>query len=262
MLQVEKNGEAWYVNPRDYKKYYLGRPADAFKVMRELGVGITNKNIEAIKVNVKYNLYKVVEVVDGDTIKVSIDGKSETIRMIGIDTPESVHPTKPVQCFGLEASNKTKSLLLNKNVKLLSDDSQGDKDKYNRMLRFVFLENGTNFNETMIKEGYGYEYTYSKAYKFQTQFKNAEAEAKNNKKGLWADGACATSTTNKTEDTTTSTNSSKHTYYTSSHYSSKLYYCDTDKSWEGLSKDYLKTYISETELLKTYPTKTLNEPCK
>lgn len=135
-------------------------------------------------------LYKVVNVVDGDTIDVLIGDKTERIRLIGLDTPETVDPRKEVECFGIEASNKAKETLLNKTISLESDDTQGDKDNYSRLLRYVFLENGTNFNKQMIEEGYGHEYTYNLPYKYQQEFKDAEKQATTNKKGLWAANVC------------------------------------------------------------------------
>lgn len=141
--------------------------------------------------NKEDNFYKVIKVVDGDTIKVEINGKSETVRLIGIDTPEVVDPRKPVQCFGKEASNKAKEILEGKVVRLESDITQGDRDKYQRLLRFVFLEDGTNFNKYMISEGFAHEYTYrSNPYKYQEEFIEAENQARELKKGLWADDAC------------------------------------------------------------------------
>jgi len=133
------------------------------------------------------NLYSVTNVVDGDTIDVSIDGKVERLRLIGINTPETVDPRKPVECFGVEASQKAKSLLTGKKVYLENDITQGELDKYNRLLRYVFLEDGTSFNLMMIKEGYAYEYTYDIPYKYQTEFKNAQKEAMASKAGLWGD---------------------------------------------------------------------------
>lgn len=138
----------------------------------------------------KKDLYQIVKVIDGDTISVNINGKIEAIRLIGIDSPESVDPRKPVQCFGKEASEKAKEVLTGKKVSLEYDPTQGDKDKYKRLLRFVFLEDGTNFNKFMISEGFAHEYTYSTVYKYQTEFRTAEKEARENSKGLWAEGAC------------------------------------------------------------------------
>lgn len=134
--------------------------------------------------------YDVVKVVDGDTIDVKINGKVQRIRLIGINTPESVDPRKPVECFGKEASNKAKEILQSKRVKLEADMSQDDQDKYHRLLRYVFLEDGTNFNRLMISEGYAFEYTYYLPYKYQTEFKQAEKEAREAKKGLWANNTC------------------------------------------------------------------------
>ena len=131
--------------------------------------------------------YDVVKVVDGDTIDVSINGKTERIRLIGINTPETVDPRKPVECFGKEASDKAKTLLGGMKVYLESDITQGELDKYSRLLRYVFLENGTNFNLLMIKEGYAYEYTYDTPYTYQTEFKEAQKEAEKAKSGLWGD---------------------------------------------------------------------------
>lgn len=220
------------------------------------------------------NFYLVTAVVDGDTFKVSIDGKQETIRLIGIDTPETVDPRKAVQCFGIEASNKAKALLTGKKVRLEADSTQGELDKYGRLLRYAFLEDGTFFSKLMISDGYAREYTYNSAYKYQADFKQAEAEAKIAKRGLWADDACpvvtqSTPTPTPTpipEPTPTPTPSptptTGHVFYVSSYYSAKVYYCDTDAGWKTLSKTYLKSFPSAEQLLATYPGKTLHEPCK
>jgi micrococcal nuclease len=130
-------------------------------------------------------LYKVDRVVDGDTVDVVIDGRVERVRLIGINTPETVHPSKPVECFGVEASNKAKNTLSGEKVFLEFDDTQGRLDKYGRFLAYVFLEDGTNFNLSMINDGYAYEYTYDLSYKYQSEFKAAEAFARENSKGLW-----------------------------------------------------------------------------
>ncbi len=142
--------------------------------------------------------YPVLKVIDGDTIDVKIDEKMERLRLIGIDTPEAVDYKKTVQCFGEEASAKARELLNGKKVRLEADRTQGERDKYGRLLRYVFLQDGTNFNEFMIKEGYAHEYTYKgNPYKYQQQFIDAQREARENKKGLWADGACSTVPTRK-----------------------------------------------------------------
>lgn len=132
----------------------------------------------------------VVKVVDGDTVDVSIAGKTERLRLIGIDTPETVDPRVPVQCFGVEASNKAKELLEGKKVKLEADPVQGERDKYDRLLRYVYLPDGQSFNKLMISEGYAYEYTYQTPYKYQAEYKQAQKDAEANKRGLWADKVC------------------------------------------------------------------------
>jgi micrococcal nuclease len=171
-----------------------GMPADNKVVQAE--IAIPEQSVSEKK------LYPVLKVVDGDTMAVEIDGKQEVLRLIGINTPETVDPRKPVECFGKEASNKAKEILTGKKVSIEADSTQGDLDKYNRPLRYVYLEDGTNFNKMMIEEGYAYEYTYNTPCKYQADFKEAERKAKEEKKGLWADDTCSGSLTKSTADTT------------------------------------------------------------
>ncbi len=138
----------------------------------------------------KPGFVKVVKIIDGDTIDVDLNGKTARIRLIGVNSPESVDPRKPVECFGIEASNEAKKLLLGQFVKLESDDSQDNIDRYGRLLRYVYLEDGTLFNKEMVEFGFANEYTYQTPYKYQKEFKEAEAGARLNKRGLWADNAC------------------------------------------------------------------------
>lgn len=142
-----------------------------------------------------YSYYRVLDVVDGDTIKINLDGKTEVLRLIGIDTPETVDPRKPVQCFGKEASNKAKELLLGKRIRIESDESQDVRDKYNRLLVYVFREDGIFYNKYMIEQGYAHEYTYELPYKYQSEFIEAELLAKTNQKGLWSPSSCDGETT-------------------------------------------------------------------
>ncbi len=134
--------------------------------------------------------YFVTRVVDGDTIKVLIDGEEESVRLIGVDTPETVHPNKPVECFGKEASAFTKKELEGTSIGLEGDLSQGDVDGYGRLLRYVITEDGLNFNEVLIFEGYAYEYTYDDPYMYQEEFKKAQEQAQLHARGLWAEGVC------------------------------------------------------------------------
>lgn len=151
---------------------------------------IVNQNNTSSNQGQQINLFKVVSVVDGDTIKVSIDGVTKTVRLIGIDTPETLDPRKPVQCFGKESSDKAKAILSNKLVRLEADSTQGEIDKYQRLLRYVFLEDGTFFNKSMIAEGYAHEYTYDMPYKYQAEFKVAEKTAREAQLGLWSPEIC------------------------------------------------------------------------
>lgn len=217
------------------------------------------------------NLYSVFSVVDGDTIKVNIDGKTETLRLIGIDTPETLDPRKPVQCFGKEASDKAKQLLIGQKVRLAQDSSQGERDKYNRLLAYVYRDDGLFYNKYMIEEGYAHEYTYHLPYMYQVEFKAAQKSAMENLKGLWSPTTCNGDTTSdltvststlsvSTTQNLTGVATSK--YYTSSHYSSKYYYPEACLIWKNLSAGYLKTFNTLDELLKAYPSKTLSPQCQ
>ncbi|PIP24475.1 MAG: nuclease [Candidatus Moranbacteria bacterium CG_4_9_14_3_um_filter_40_7] len=123
--------------------------------------------------------YKVSRVIDGDTIE--IEG-GERVRYIGIDTPETVDPRKPVQCFGVEASNKNKEMVVGKTVRLEKDTT--DRDKYKRLLRYVYVGD-TFINLEMVKQGFAYSYSYPPDIKFQKEILAAQQEAEKNKNGLW-----------------------------------------------------------------------------
>lgn len=141
----------------------------------------------------KDDLHEVLSVIDGDTIVVDMNGIKETVRLIGVDTPETVHPSKPVQCFGAEASARTKGWLEGRSVVLIDDPSQGERDKYGRLLAYVRRDDGLFVNQALISEGFAFEYTYNLPYEYQAEFKAAETAAREGKEGLWADEACAES---------------------------------------------------------------------
>ena len=132
--------------------------------------------------------YEVVEVIDGDTIKADIDGTIYSVRFLGIDTPEVQNPYRDEECFGQEASAKTKDLLEGRDVRLEPDDGAGDRDKYNRLLRYIYLDD-VFVNKLLIEEGYAYAYT-TENYKYKDDFIDYEQQAYLDKVGLWADGAC------------------------------------------------------------------------
>jgi micrococcal nuclease len=134
----------------------------------------------------------VVRVVDGDTIKVS---NGETLRLIGVDTPETVDPRAPVQCFGREASARAHTLLDGASVRLEYDPTQGRYDRYGRTLAYVWLADGRLYNETIIAEGYAHEYTYAIPYRYRARFRAAERAAREAERGLWSPTTCAGDTT-------------------------------------------------------------------
>ena len=134
-------------------------------------------------------LYTVLSVTDGDTIRIDYDGTNTPLRIIGIDTPETVDERTTVQCFGQEASDYLKSKLTGKKVSIESDPTQSDRDKYNRLLRYVYLD-GKDIGLDIITNGYGHEYTYNVPYNKQAQYKTAESTAEQNNLGLWAPTAC------------------------------------------------------------------------
>jgi endonuclease YncB( thermonuclease family) len=137
--------------------------------------------------------YEVVRVIDGDTIVISKQGSHESVRLIGVDTPEVDGPYTQAECFGDEASEFTRSMLENELVWLEADESQDERDRYDRLLRYVYLGN-THFNKLLIDEGYAYEYTFRTAYRYQNVFNTAQSAARENSTGLWSEATCAGST--------------------------------------------------------------------
>ena len=140
--------------------------------------------------NLDKKLYDVLQVVDGDTIKISEIG---TLRLIGIDTPETKDPRKVVQCFGKEASNRATELLANQKVYLEFDKSKPLLDKYQRTLAYVFREDGYFYNLEMVKNGFAHSYKSFPHPKLD-EFNSAENGARNGKIGFWADNTCGGNT--------------------------------------------------------------------
>ncbi|WP_432662241.1 thermonuclease family protein [Wukongibacter baidiensis] len=159
------------------------RAADLFK---EINNSIWNNLVDS-----DYEKALVTRVVDGDTIVVVLNGIEEKVRLIGVNTPESAGKYKGnPQPYGKEASNFTKRSLLGSMVYFEKD--VGDKDKYGRLLRYVWLKdpsegklNEDMFNAILLKEGYGNVMTIQPNVKYQQTFVNLEKEARKNKKGLW-----------------------------------------------------------------------------
>lgn len=131
-------------------------------------------------------LYSVNHYVDGDTIAVNMNGVSETVRFIGVDTPETHKPNTPVQCYGPAAAAYTKNLISSTGgkVRLESDSLSTNRDRYNRLLRYVYLPDGRLVNEELIQNGYGFYYPYFPFTKSR-QFAADEKQAMAAYKGLW-----------------------------------------------------------------------------
>lgn len=130
-------------------------------------------------------LYNVIRTSDGDTIDVDMNGHTETIRFIGVDTPETHRPNSPVQCYGPEATTYTKALIGNNSVRLEADPEDTNRDRYGRLLRYVYLPDGTLLESKIISEGYGFAYTQFPFTK-KDSFIASEMAAKLAGKGLWS----------------------------------------------------------------------------
>ena len=147
-----------------------------------------------------YEEARVTRIVDGDTIEVEILGQVPgpgmggtqiggvyKVRLIGIDTPETVDPDSPVECFGKEASAATKALLDGADVRMVKDVE--DTDRYERLLRYVYLGDEMG-NARLVANGYALAYTYPPSIRHSELFVQLEREAREHDRGLWASDAC------------------------------------------------------------------------
>lgn len=128
---------------------------------------------------------KVARVIDGDTIELET---GETLRYIGIDTPETKHPKKPVQCYGEEASQMNKKLVEGKSVRIVKDVSE--VDKYNRLLRYVYVStqaspSGILVNDYLVRNGFAFTSTFPPDVTKADQFSEAQREAREKNLGVW-----------------------------------------------------------------------------
>jgi endonuclease YncB( thermonuclease family) len=130
-------------------------------------------------------LHRVIEVVDGDTVDVAYRGSEVSVRVIGIDTPETVHPSVPVECGGPQASATAKRLLRGKRVRLVFDPSQGRTDYYGRTLAYIEVPGLGDFGLAMVRQGRAAEYTYDTAYARQSGYLAAQAQAQTHDRGVW-----------------------------------------------------------------------------
>lgn len=131
---------------------------------------------------------EVIDHVDGDTVKVRVQDppavldEVETIRLLGVDTPETVRPNSPVERFGREASDFTRERLLGRAVYVAFDWDL--RDRYGRLLAYIYTGQGECFNAALIREGYAYAYLQY-PFQFMDEFRSLEREATREKRGLW-----------------------------------------------------------------------------
>lgn len=176
-LNLENDGDEVHI-------LYNGQVIDSlsrnFKVKENFVLSRQNLLIESQEV-------EVIEVIDGDTLKIRFsDGKEEKIRLIWVDTPETKHPKKVVEFFGIEAYNFTKSQLEKKKV-WLEIEKENYRDKYWRLLGYIrFSQNETSFNEILIEKWYARAYLFF-PFKYADTFEKAQSKAKKEKVGMWAD---------------------------------------------------------------------------
>lgn len=137
--------------------------------------------------------YAVTHVRDGDTIEVGQGGRSVPVRLIGINSPESADPRRPVQCFGQESATYMRALVEGEAVYLAADPSQSRVDSYGRRLAYVWLEDGRLVNRVLLSDGYANEYTYdhTNPYRLRAAFREARDDARDAERGLWAPETCA-----------------------------------------------------------------------
>lgn len=130
--------------------------------------------------------YDVVYINDGDTITIKgTNGRQDTVRFIGIDTPEKDHPSRPVQCFAQAATEHLTNLIGDNDVKLEADPTNTNRDRYDRLLRYVYLPDGTLLNAKQIEDGYAFAYTSFPVTKMN-EFLRLENEAREAGRGLWS----------------------------------------------------------------------------
>ena len=130
-------------------------------------------------------LYRVIKDVDGDTITVDMNGHTETVRFIGIDTPETHRPNTPVQCYGPDAAAFTKSQVENTSVRLQADSLDTNRDRYGRLLRYVYLQDGSLLQDKLVTDGYAFAYTQF-PFEMKASIVSEETAAKAAGKGLWS----------------------------------------------------------------------------
>ena len=168
------------------------------KVLRHIFLSLLALLLGVSMVNA-YNAATVVRVVDGDTLKIEMNGHEEAVRLIGIDTPESKinkkakkdavktnHDIETITAMGREAARYVRTLIRKGDTVSIEFDVQ-KRDKYNRLLVYAYLSDGKMLNEEIIKAGYANVMTYPPNVKYQERFVKAYREARDTKRGLYRD---------------------------------------------------------------------------
>lgn len=202
----------------------------------------------------------VTRVVDGDTIEVNLAGKNYKLRLVGVDTPETVHPSKPVEFYGLEASNYTKSQLTGKKIYLQKDVSE--TDKYGRLLRYVWLTRPSSneptkeevinqmFNAQLVKNGYAHAYSYPPDVKHIPIFRELEKNAMNSSLGLWNKDLESKFTSDSNQTTISSETVVDKTHgIVRGNINSKIYHMHGDKWYDKMNEENIEYFKSEAEAI-------------
>ena len=170
------------------------------KVVLIITLLLLNINVVYAKEKVKFS-----ECVDGDTVKIILKNKEETLRLLAVDTPESVHPTKGVEYYGKEASDYTCNLVKNaKKIEIEYDDDSDKTDKYDRLLVWVFVD-GKLLQKELVSNGYAkIAYLYGD-YKYTSELEEAQELASTKNIGIWNEEA--KNKYNKENNTTSASNS-------------------------------------------------------
>ncbi len=157
---------------------------DATKDTTEDAPKATTETMTAQASAPEQKLYQVVRLVDGDTFKIHFNNQLESVRLIGVNTPEIHHPTKGVEPYGREAAAYAKKLLDGKSVKLVFDVQT--RDRYGRLLAYVYLPDGRFLNAQLVQDGYAQVMTVPPNVRFADTFVTMEQQAREAGRGMWA----------------------------------------------------------------------------
>lgn len=166
---------------------YQNRPQIIIENPNQIVLDSDQKTAENNKdLSVNEELIKVVNVIDGDTIWVNLVGVVEPVRLIGIDAPEIKGLYSQEQCYGKESHEYLKNILEEERVVIESGDISSNRDKYDRLLRYVYLSDGTLLNSHLIEKGYAFVYQFEE-FEEKENFLILERKAKEKRVGLWSE---------------------------------------------------------------------------